>query len=212
MPAGILAIRVSETGFPAGPEGPRLTRTARGAEFHYPPLRQPGAALLLLAFGVFAIAITAASLAALWPADGLDAGAILALVLFGVFAAPFTLFGALFVLLAIGLAGGSLTVEATPAGLAVTQRLFGVTTSHRALARGDIAGLDAELAPRFQRTASLRPVYRLVARARTAGQRPSRLVAGDSLMGEDAAAAVRAAMLDCLDLRELAGPDETHSG
>jgi hypothetical protein len=47
---------------------------------------------------------------------------------------------------------------------------------------------------------SLREAYRA---GRTADYRNRRVIAGDSLKGEEAAAAVRAVMLEYLDLREL---------
>ena len=199
MPAALACARVTAP----LPDGPRLTRTPRGLELHYPPLRQPGTALLLFLFGALAIAIPAIGLGVLWPQGRPDAASVVALVLFGTFAAPFLLFGALFTLLALGLAAGSLTVEVTARGLVATRRLFGIVTSRRELAREDIAALDAEPAARYQRTGSARPVYRLVARSRADDDRNRRVIAGDSLKGADVADAVRAVMLEHLDLRDL---------
>jgi hypothetical protein len=84
-----------------------------------------------------------------------------------------------------------------------TRRLFGIVTSRRELAREDIAALDAEPAARYQRTGSARPVYRLVARSSADDDRNRRVIAGDSLKGADVADAVRAVMLEHLDLRDL---------
>jgi hypothetical protein len=207
LPAALACARVTAAALPAGPDGPRLTRTPRGLELHYPPLRQPGTALLLFLFGALAIAIPAIGLAVLWPQGRPDAASVVGLVLFGTFAVPFLFFGALFTLLALGLAAGSLTVDVTARGLVATRRLFGIVTSRRELAREDIAALDAEPTARYQRTGSARPVFRLVARSRAAGRiddhRNRRVIAGDSLKGEDTVAAVRAVMLEHLDLRDL---------
>jgi len=161
-----------------------VRQASQGLEFHFPLLRNRGAAAGFGAFGALSIALPVAAAAGLRLADGPAAPGRLAMVLVGGFALPVLAFGLVFLALAVYLLANSLTVTARPDRIAAVRRLFGFTLSRRAVSCADIAAIVPLTAARFQSKFSAEPRYQLVARSRTPGQ--ADLVIAESLPGRAA--------------------------
>jgi hypothetical protein len=157
------------------------TRTSDGVEFHFPPLRDAGAALALSAFGVLCVVLPLAAVYALVPPGVPVPYGLLVLALIGGLIAPFMLCGIAFVCLGINMVANSLEVSASPARLVAVRRLCGFAVSRRELPCSGIAAIESDIPARFQNAFSTEAIYRLVARAKTG--RGDDVVVAESLRG-----------------------------
>lgn len=162
----------------------KIRELPRGLEFHFPPLRNAGAAAGFGAFGALSIALPLAAIAGLGVADAPGTTGWLAIVLVGGFALPILVFGFVFLGLAAYLLGNSLTVEADTDRIAVTRRVFGVGVSRRSIPCAEISAVVPQAPARFQNQFGAELRYRLVARSSRA--RHALLVVAESLPGRPA--------------------------
>lgn len=145
----------------------RLTRSVRGIELYFPPLRTPGAALALALFGAasFAPALFAAAVVA--PASGSDTAGLLAFWLMSIFILPFVVFGMAFIALAVYLLANSLSVQVTESGIVSARSVFGLPLGERRVARADIAVLEAATPLRYRELRAEAPYYSLVIKTKS---------------------------------------------
>jgi hypothetical protein len=123
--------------------------------------------------------LPAVAVAALLPALQGASGMVSA-VLVAAFALPFGVFGAAFVGLAFYMLSNAFIVRVGAGSVRTARVLFGVVVRRQALAFGDVASLDAEIASRYQSLFSREPVYQLVARDGDG----NRVVIAETLQGE----------------------------
>ena len=159
----------------------RVTRTPRGVELYFPPLRHVGTALALGLFGAITAALGAAgSLALLHGALG-DTSGIMSAVLVASFAVPFALFGVVFVALAIYMAMNALTVQVDAVAISAHRTLLGMSLARRGMAASEVQSIEPQIATRDQSPFTAEPVYRLYAIDR---ERARRIVVAESLTGD----------------------------
>ena len=187
-------------------------------ELYFPPLRNPGAALMLGLFGVscfipgFFASIAVAPLAEYGP------GGMIAIWLMSIFILPFIGFGLLFVALAVYQISNSLTVNVTATEIRSQRRIFGIACRERRIANADIAALDAVAALRYRKPREEVSYYNLVAgtksgagltmkeafrAGRLAAYRHRKITVAESLGGEALMEEVRAAIIDAGRLAHL---------
>lgn len=167
----------------------RVNQIPHGIELYFPPLRTGYGPLALAIFGALCVVLPALALPGLIPAGG-DAHGLLTIALIGIFIAPFPAFGAVFMGLAIYVLANSLTVRVSPAGIGTVRRVFGIALRRREIARGDIAAIEIQAAPRYQN--ALNAGTRFVLVARHAAQRKRDLVVAEDLEGETTATQTQA--------------------
>jgi len=145
----------------------RLTRTARGIELHFPPLRTPAPALALALFGAAGFIPGLFAALAVAPLAASGAAGMMAVWLMSIFIVPFIAFGVLFIVLAVYLVGNSLTVAVTESEIRSQRRVFGILQRERCVRRTDVAALEAVAVLRYRWPRDDVPFYSLVVRTRS---------------------------------------------
>jgi hypothetical protein len=140
-----------------------------GIELYFPPMRTPGVALALGAFGVIAAALPLIAMATLVPGALADTGSLMSAVLIAAFIVPFAFFGVAFVALAAYMVSNALLVRIDAQTITTWRMLFGVTMKRSRMALSDLAAIEPHIAARHQNPFSSLPIYQLVAldRSRT---------------------------------------------
>jgi hypothetical protein len=167
----------------------RLTRSNGVVELYFPPLRTPGVAAALGAFGLIATALTAIAIAALLPGTIAHGSGLIDAVLVAGFIVPFAFFGVAFVVLAMYMACNALLVRIDREAIATWRILFGIAIRRSRMAWSEIATIEPRIAARHQSVFSSETIYELV--ALNEGH-TGRLVVAESLRGEALMEQVRA--------------------
>jgi len=157
---------------PAGTPQPlgnavRLTRSHHGVELYFPPLRNPGAALMLALFGVSCFIPGFFAAIAVAPLSEYGPGGVIAIWLMSIFILPFIAFGLSFVALAVYQVANSLEVSVTATEIRSRRRIFGIALRERRVLTGDVSALDALTSLRYRWPREETSYYNLVARARS---------------------------------------------
>lgn len=166
-----------------------ISRKGDGLELRFPPMRAPGVALALGAFGAVSSVLSMLALFGVIPAGGSDAHGLLVVALVGAFIVPFLAFGLAFAALAIYMLANSLTVTVSNGWITAVRRVFGLTVSSRALSCGEVAAIEPRASAKYQNLFSAEPIYQLIARGH--GKRGVRLVIAEDLRGETSMTRVR---------------------
>jgi hypothetical protein len=183
-----------------------VSRDARGVELYFPPLRAPGAALALGAFGAVCGGISTLAVLGLMPAGGFDSHALLEIALVAAFIAPVLAFGIVFIVLAVYLLANSLSVRVGTARITSVRRVFGLSVGRREMQCADVTALEPEIMARYRSLFSTEPCYRLVAFGRA--QPRSRLVLAEGLCSKAALEQVRHLIADAAGLGKHPGSDD----
>jgi hypothetical protein len=197
----------------------RLTRSHQGLELHFPPLRNPGAALMLALFGISCLIPGLFAGIAVAPLSEYGPGGMIAIWLMSIFILPFIAFGLLFVALALYQVANSLTVNVSVAEIRSQRRIFGVALRERRVLTADIAALDPLTALRYRWPREEISYYNLVAKTksgagltlmeahrtgRLALLRNRKITVAESLRGEALMEQIKAEIIRAARLERLA--------
>lgn len=197
----------------------RLTRSHHGLELYFPPLRNPGAALMLALFGVSCFIPGFFATIAVAPLSEYGPGGMIAIWLMSIFILPFIAFGLSFVALAVYQVANSLTVIVTDAEIRSQRRIFGIALRERRMLTADITALDALTSMRYRWPREEISYYNLVAKTksgagltlmeayrtgRLAQLRSRKVTVAESLRGEALMEQMKAEIIGAARLERLA--------